>query len=142
MAEPTTRVAVVDDELSVRKALARLLSAASYEPLIYSSAREFIDSLRDGNPECLVVDIHMPSFSGLDLQKYLKRANRHIPTIVITAFDDTEIRAQCMASGAVAFLTKPLHGPTLLDAVRMAVATSSPGPGNAGTAGASKHAAR
>src|SRR5882757_3781044 len=120
MTEAAIRVAVIDDELSVRKALARLLSAASYEPLIYSSAREFIDSLRNGSPECLVVDIHMPDFSGLDLQKYLKRANRQIPTIVITAFDDSEIRAQCMASGAVAFLTKPLHGPRLLDAVKAA----------------------
>src|SRR5437868_3013951 len=124
MTEAATRVAVVDDELSVRKALARLLSAASYEPLTYSSAHEFIDSLRSGIPKCLVVDIHMPGFSGLDLQKYLRRANRQIPTIVITAFDDADIRAECMASGAAAFLTKPLQGPTLLDAVK--AATESP----------------
>jgi FixJ family two-component response regulator len=123
MTEGGIRVAVVDDELSVRKALARLLSAASYKPLIYSSAREFIEALRIGSPECLIVDIHMPDFSGLDLQKYLKRTNRKIPIIVITAFDDAGIRAQCMASGADAFLTKPLHGPTLLDAVKVATAT-------------------
>lgn len=125
MTQPTIRVAVVDDELSVRKALARLLSAALFEPKIYSSAREFIDSLRDGKPECLIVDIHMPAFTGLDLQKYLKRANVRIPTIVITAFDDAEIRAQCMSSGAAAFLTKPLHGPTLLEAVTAATLTTA-----------------
>lgn len=120
MTETAIRVAVVDDELSVRKALARLLSAAFFEPKIYSSAREFIDSLRDSSPGCLIVDIHMPGFSGLDLQRYLKRANLQIPTIVITAFDDADIRAQCMASGAVAFLTKPLNSPTLLEAVTAA----------------------
>jgi FixJ family two-component response regulator len=131
MTEATIRVAVVDDELPVRKALARLLSAASFKPITFASAREFIDSLRDGSPDCLVVDIHMPDFSGLDLQKYLKRTNRRIPTIVITAFDDAEIRAQCMASGAVAFLTKPLDGPTLLDAVNAATAAPHPNPGDA-----------
>lgn len=139
MTEAAVRVAIVDDELSVRKALARLLSAASYEPLVYSSAGDFIESLRTDTPECLIVDIHMPDRSGLDLQKYLRRANRQIPTIIITAFDDAEIRAQCLASGASAFLTKPLHGPTLLDAIKAAMAPQ-PTPGD--STRPSKHAFR
>ena len=69
----------------------------------------------------MVVDIHMPDFTGLDLQRYLNRINKKIPTVVITAFDDAGIRERSAASGAKAFLTKPLHGPTLIDAIKTAI---------------------
>jgi two-component system response regulator FixJ len=115
------RVAIVDDEPAVRTALARLLEASSFETATYGSAREFIDSMRRGLPECLIVDVHMPEFSGLDLQRYLNRIDQKIPTIVITAFDDAGIRERSAASGAKVFLTKPLHGPTLIDAIMNAM---------------------
>jgi FixJ family two-component response regulator len=66
----------------------------------------------------------MPDFSGLDLQRYLNRIDKKIPTIVITAFDDAGIRERSAASGAKAFLTKPLHGPTLIDAITTAMMDS------------------
>ena len=72
-------------------------------------------------PECLVVDVHMPDFTGLDLQRYLDRTNKKIPTIVITAFDDDATRERSAASGASAFLTKPLHGPILIKAINDAM---------------------
>ncbi|HEX5507729.1 MAG TPA: response regulator [Pseudolabrys sp.] len=115
------RVAIVDDEAPVRKALARLLIASSFEAKTYGSAREFIHSIRSELPECLVLDIHMPDFTGLDLQRYLARVGVKIPTVVITAFNDPEIRERCRIAGVAAFLTKPLHGPTLIDAVKAAV---------------------
>ncbi|MGB8234389.1 MAG: response regulator [Pseudolabrys sp.] len=118
------RVAIVDDEPAVRTALARLLEASSFETAAYGSAREFIDSMRRDIPECLIVDVHMPDFSGLDLQRYLNRINKKIPTIVITAFDDAGIRERSAASGAKAFLTKPLHGQTLIDAIVAATTDS------------------
>jgi FixJ family two-component response regulator len=118
------RVAIVDDEPAVRTALARLLDASSFETATYGSAREFIDSIRRDVPECLIVDVHMPDFSGLDLQQYLNRINKKIPTIVITAFDDTAIRERSAASGAKAFLTKPLHGQTLINAILAATMDS------------------
>jgi FixJ family two-component response regulator len=118
------RVAIVDDEPAVRTALARLLEASSFETTTYGSAREFIDSMRRGVPECLIVDVHMPDFTGLELQRYLNRINKNIPTIVITAFDDAGIRERSEASGAKAFLTKPLHGPTLIDAIMNATMDS------------------
>ena len=117
MVKTPIRVAIVDDEPAVRTALARLLGASSFETRTYGSAREFIDSIRGGEPECLVVDVHMPDFTGLDLQRYLNRMNTKIPTIVITAFDDVGIRERSATSGAKAFLTKPLHGQTLIDAI-------------------------
>ena len=73
----------------------------------------------------------MPEFTGLDLQRYLNRMNTKIPTIVITAFDDAGIRERSTTSGAKAFLTKPLHGPTLIDAILSATKkdeTKSVGP--------------
>jgi FixJ family two-component response regulator len=70
--------------------------------------------------------VHMPDFTGLDLQRYLNRINKNIPTIVITAFDDAGIRERSAASGAKAFLTKPLHGPTLINAIRSAIRDTTP----------------
>lgn len=70
------RVAIVDDEPAVRTALARLLDASSFETTTFGSAREFIDLMRRDVPECLIVDVHMPDFSGLDLQRYLNRINK------------------------------------------------------------------
>jgi FixJ family two-component response regulator len=121
MPKAPIRVAIVDDEPAVRTALARFLDASSFETKTYGSAREFIESIRGGEPECLVVDVHMPDFTGLDLQRYLNRINKKIPTVVITAFDDAGIRERSTASGARAFLTKPLHGPTLVSAIRHAI---------------------
>ena len=72
----------------------------------------------------------MPDFTGLDLQRYLNRINKKIPTIVITAFDDAGIRERSAASGAKAFLTKPLQGQTLIDAITKATADSSSGEPN------------
>jgi FixJ family two-component response regulator len=121
MPKAPIRVAIVDDEPAVRTALARFLDASSFETKTYGSAREFIESIRGDEPECLVVDVHMPDFTGLDLQRYLNRINKKIPTVVITAFDDAGIRERSAASGAKAFLTKPLHGPTLINAIRHAI---------------------
>ena len=99
MSKAPFRVAIVDDEASVRTALARLLSASSFEPTTYGSAREFIDFIRTDIPECLVVDVHMPDFTGLDLQRYLNRINKKIPTVVITAFDDAGVRERSTGVG-------------------------------------------
>lgn len=118
---PRARVAIVDDEPAVRTALARLLDASSFDAKTYGSAREFIESIRGGVPECLLLDVHMPDFTGLDLQRYLNRIDKKIPTIVITAFNDAGIRERSAASGAKTFLTKPLHGPTLIAAIRNAI---------------------
>jgi FixJ family two-component response regulator len=118
------RVAIVDDEPAVRTALARLLEASSFETKTYGSAREFIDGMGRDIPECLVLDVHMPDFTGLELQRYLNRINKKIPTIVITAFDDIATRERSNASGASAFLTKPLDGSTLIQAIKEA--TSNP----------------
>ena len=115
------RVAIVEDDSSVRKALARLLTLSSFEIVTYGSAQEFIGSLDAQRPECLIVDLHMPEISGLDLQKYLSSSGIRIPTIIITAFNEPGVSERCRAGGAAAFLLKPVNASTLIAAVNTAI---------------------
>jgi FixJ family two-component response regulator len=116
-------VAVVDDDESVRKALMRLLSAHSFEARSYASADDFLKSLHAGQPGCLVLDLQMPEVSGLDLQHRLQRSGISIPTIIITAHNESGVRDRCEAAGACAFMVKPLDAPALIAAIRSAAAT-------------------
>lgn len=121
MVKASIRVAVVDDDASVRKALARLLSASSFAITTFPSASAFLTSLEVETPECLLLDLHMPEVTGLDLQRELTRAGIRIPTIVITAYSDTSLRERCQAAGAAAVLIKPLDMETLIGAIHAAL---------------------
>jgi FixJ family two-component response regulator len=120
MPPPAARIAIVDDDASVRRALARLLKAQSFDVKTFGSPTEFIDSLDGTVPDCLVVDLQMPEMNGLELQRYLIRARIIIPTVVITAHDKPEVRRQCEVAGAIAFLVKPLGSALLVAAIRRA----------------------
>ncbi len=115
---------MVDDDASVRKALARLLTASSFDTRTYGSAREFMKSGTSAPPECLVLDLHMPDISGLDLQHLLRKAGINIPTVVITAHNEPGIREQCQSAGAAAFLIKPLDCASLVGAINSAIANA------------------
>jgi FixJ family two-component response regulator len=117
MLNQPARVAIVDDDASVLKALSRLLGTCSYRTVTYRSAREFLDSLQYGMPECLVVDMQMPEFTGLDLLHHLTRHGIQIPSIVITGHDEAGVRERCEAAGTRAYLLKPLRGEALIAAI-------------------------
>lgn len=131
MARMPTSIAVIDDDLPVRKALLRLLNARRFSAAIYQSAQEFIDSLKETVPQCLIVDVQMPEMTGLELQHHLDRAGVKIPTVVITAYDEPGIRDQCLAAGASAFLVKPLDEQRLISVVTEALASTAPDRRNA-----------
>lgn len=114
-------IAIVDDEESVRKSLRRLLVASQLDATVYASGQEFLDSLGGRQPDCLVLDLQMPGLTGLEVQRALSRARVRFPTIIITAHDEPETRARCLAAGVVAYLCKPLHDELLLDAIATAV---------------------
>jgi FixJ family two-component response regulator len=116
MTEPT-RIAVVDDDAAVRKALTRVLDAASYRVETFAGAREFIGALTRGPPACALSDLQMPDMTGLELQQHLARAGISIPMIVITAHDEPGSRERCLAAGATAYLLKPLRKTVLLAAI-------------------------
>ena len=114
---PSPWIAIVDDDPSVLKALARLLRTRAVEARTYTSAQAFLASLPDGLPECLIVDLQMPEMTGLELQRQLNREGIYIPTIVITAHNEIEMRELCTAAGAASYLLKPLQDNTLLAAI-------------------------
>jgi FixJ family two-component response regulator len=119
MNAPAPYVAVVDDDASVRKALARLLGASAFHARTYASAQQFLKSLQDAIPQCLIVDLQMPEMTGLELHSELLRAGFEIPTIITTAHDDAGCSDRCRAGG-VAYLLKPFDQATLIDAINNA----------------------
>ena len=122
MATHFATVAIVDDDASVRKALALLLTAYSFETATYGSAAEFLHSLRDQIPACLIVDLQMPEMTGLELQQCLLHDGIRIPTIAITAYNEFGARERCEAVGALAFLQKPIQEDALVSAIKLAIA--------------------
>ena len=121
MGKASTRVALVDDDASVRKALGRLLAASSFEITTFVSATEFLKSLNKQSPQCLVVDFHMPEITGLDLHRRLATVGINIPTIVITAHNKPGLRERCEGAGAAAFLEKPFDGTALIGEINSAI---------------------
>jgi FixJ family two-component response regulator len=116
-------VILVDDDASVRRALARLIKAAGYRLQTYTSAREFLDSnLYNDGPACLVLDVRMPGLSGMDLQRELQTANTTLPIIFITGYGNIPMSVKAMKEGAVDFLPKPVRDADLLRAIEQALA--------------------
>ena len=117
MNEPRSHIAVVDDDSSVRKALARLLSVFSYRVQTYGSVNEFLQSLEAGMPACLIVDLQMEGMTGLELQHHLRNTGTRIPTIVVTAHEEPGLQDRCKDAGASAVLLKPVAKDQLLAAI-------------------------
>jgi FixJ family two-component response regulator len=109
-------IAIVDDDVSVRRSLLRVVRSAGYQAEAFASAREFLAWLSTGRAACLVLDVQMDGMSGFDLQERLA-----VPIIFITAHDDAPMRARIAQSGASAHLQKPFDARTVLNAIRRAV---------------------
>jgi len=114
-------VFVIDDDVSVREALASLLDSVALRVECFASAPEFLNRCGSEGPACLVLDVRMPGSSGLDLQRELARTGQSIPIIFITAHGDIPMAVRAMKAGAVEFLTKPFRDEDLLDAIRHAL---------------------
>ena len=121
-------VAVVDDEESVRKALKRLLLAAGLDAESYATGQEFLDQAAMREPDCVVLDLHMPVMSGSQVLAQILKMPRRPPVVVITAHDVPEKRDECLAAGACAYLRKPLEDRLLLNAISAALRTGASGP--------------
>jgi FixJ family two-component response regulator len=110
-------IAVVDDDESVRLALARLLRAFSYDVSVFGSGQEFLNSLRTSRPRCVVLDFQMPDMTGRDVQRALSVADTRLPVIIVTAYDQPLLREKCLADGAVGYFAKPLRRELLVAAI-------------------------
>ena len=117
MTKTSSFIALVDDDEFVLEALAQLLDAWGICARAYPSPQEFLCSLHDGLPECLITDLQMPKMTGLELHDQLKGLGIQIPTIIITGEDDIRVRERCESAGVVAFLLKPVQCSSLLNAI-------------------------
>ena len=116
-------VFVVDDDISMCESLEELVRSAGWRAETFASAQEFLARPRVLAPSCLVLDISLPDFDGLDVQKRLVD-RRDMPIIFITGYGDVSTAVQAMKRGAVEFLTKPLSIDVLLGAMRYAIERS------------------
>jgi FixJ family two-component response regulator len=121
--EPQSRpiVFVVDDDASVRNALASLFRSVDLRVELFGSAPELLSSKLPDVASCLVLDIRLPGLSGLDFQTELAKANIHIPIIFMTGHGDIPMTVRAMKAGAVDFLSKPFRDQDMLDAVATAI---------------------
>jgi FixJ family two-component response regulator len=116
----TPVVFVVEDDVSVRESLELLIRSAGWEPKIFASAQEFLSLPRTLVPSCMILDVYLPDFNGLELQKRV--ADRpELPIIFISGYGDVPLTVQAMKAGAFEFLIKPLIHDALLNAIRDAL---------------------
>jgi FixJ family two-component response regulator len=114
-------VFVIDDDVSIRRALTNLFQSVRLDVVAFGSAPEMLRSKLPDVASCLVLDIRLPGVSGLDFQTELAKANIHIPIIFMTGHGDIPMTVRAMKGGAVDFLTKPFRDQDMLDAVVTAI---------------------
>ena len=122
MAQPRATVFVVDDDVSMRESLRGLIRSIGLEVQTFTSATEFLAARQVNEPCCLVLDIRLPDLNGLELQRQMAEIGLEIPIIFVTGHGDIPTSVRAMKAGAVEFLTKPLDGKSLLDAIQEAIA--------------------
>jgi FixJ family two-component response regulator len=123
VSKPESIVYVVDDDESVREAIQSLIRSVGLHVEAFASAQDFLRSKRPDVPGCLVLDIRLPGFSGLQLQRKLADADIRIPIVFMTGHGDIPMTVKAMKAGAVEFLTKPFRDQDLLDAIQQSIET-------------------
>jgi DNA-binding NtrC family response regulator len=121
MNEDNPFVCVIDDESSIRESLINLLRSAGLKVQAFASAQEFLSNWPRKTPSCLVLDVHLPGISGLDLQQKLAAGDVQVPIIFLTGYGDIAMTVRAMKAGAIEFLTKPVRDEDLLSAVDQAI---------------------
>jgi two-component system response regulator FixJ len=122
----TRRLAIVDDEESVRRSLARLFRLNDFDATAYVSAQALLDALETDRPDCILLDLKMPGMSGTDLLKRLSTIPNAPPVIVVTADSSECSRDECMRLGSKCWLQKPVDAKTLIASVRDILRTAPP----------------
>jgi FixJ family two-component response regulator len=125
---PPPRIALVDDESSVRIALGRLLRLADYEVWAYASGEEFLGALGDDMPDCALLDVHLPGLSGIEVQMRLQVSHPQLPVVFITASHDPAIELSAVRAGGLRVLRKPVSGRELLASIVSALQSVSQRP--------------
>jgi FixJ family two-component response regulator len=114
-------IRVIDDDPSFRRSIQRLLQASGYQVEVYASVGEMLLAGVGNAPGCILLDIHMPGPSGLDLQEMLMASERPLPIIFVTGDATVQESVRAMKAGAVDFLIKPIQGDALLSIIANAI---------------------
>jgi len=122
MNDASHMVFLIDDEPSVLKALARVFGATGFRTASFSSPQSFLEQYEPAARGCIVLDVSMPGFTGLELQQALIEKNCSLPIVFLTARGDIPTSVRAMKHGAVDFLTKPVDDNDLIAAVDRALA--------------------
>jgi FixJ family two-component response regulator len=115
-------LAVVDDDPDVRVALARLISSAGFAVETFASGAAFLQSIEDHEPDCVLLDVHMPDASGFEIQGALAVGHATVPIIIVTGHHSPESQARALDLGAKGYLCKPVDDEALLSAIGTAIA--------------------
>jgi FixJ family two-component response regulator len=124
MTPDTCCVHVIDDDVSWRRSVDRLLAAAGYRVALHESAEAFLATAELDAPGCILLDMRMPGLTGLQLQQHLLERRQPIPIVFISGHGDIPSTVLAMKSGAETFLTKPVDTDVLLKTIEQAMLRS------------------
>jgi FixJ family two-component response regulator len=119
-------VSVVEDDQFFRESMRRLMRSFGYTVEAFPSAADFLASPRLVETTCLIVDVHMPAMNGLELHRRLIDIGHAIPTILVTAYPDNDVRARALKDGVVCYLRKPVDEKHLIQCLRAALHSHEP----------------
>ncbi|MCS3742085.1 MULTISPECIES: response regulator transcription factor [unclassified Rhizobium] len=121
MGKKSRTVAVVDDDGSLRRSVARLVNAYGFSAVEYASAEAFLNRDSEAAIDCLVLDIDLEGITGLELQSKLNMAGSTLPVIFITALEDELLKKAAERTRCIAYLQKPFAGAALIAAINKAL---------------------
>jgi len=116
---------VVDDDASVRDALSLVLSLEGFHVSGFAEGASFLAAVRQHQPDCIILDVHMPGRSGLDILKELHNQHYAVPLFIISGQGDIPMAVDAIKNGALDFIEKPFNGETLVTRVREAIAAAA-----------------
>lgn len=117
-------IAIVDDEPSVVRGLARLLVAHHFATEAFSSGEAFLERDTTNDVACIILDIHLGGISGIEMRRRLTARGSKIPVIFMTAVDSAAVRKEAIEAGCAAFLSKPFSGHKLISEIQKATSHS------------------
>jgi FixJ family two-component response regulator len=119
-------VSVVEDDQFFRESMRRLMRSLGYSVEAFPSAADFLASPRLVETACLIADVHMPAMTGLELYRHLIDAGYAIPTILVTAYPDNDVRVRALKDGVACYLRKPVDEKHLIECLRAALHSDEP----------------
>jgi FixJ family two-component response regulator len=124
--QKTSLVSVVEDDQFFRESMRRLIRSLGYSVEAFSSPADFLASPHLIETACLIADVHMPAMTGVELHRHLIEAGQAIPTILVTAYPDEDVRSRALMNGVVCYLRKPVDEKHLIRCLHAALHSGEP----------------